>query len=106
MFAAAGNTHVTTPTQPAANPNVYAVTAGLNGQVASWANYGSFVDILGPGTSYATINGQTWVVTGTSSAAAYTSGKTAGLADSTGVSPTSAATTIQTSMGFQSTIQK
>jgi hypothetical protein len=75
FFAAAGNTPTTAPTYPAANPLVYAVTASNSaGQIAPYANYGSFVDLIAPGTSYMNYGGTTYRVTGTSPATAYVSG--------------------------------
>ena len=50
FFAAAGNQPVNTPTYPAAIPGVNAVTAVQQGQIASYADYGSFVDMALPGT--------------------------------------------------------
>jgi hypothetical protein len=82
FFSAAGNEPVTTPTYPAAYPEVVAVTAGdRNGQIAGYANRGNFVDIMTPGTSVVPFNGQSFVVSGTSAATAYASGIAAGLAD-------------------------
>lgn len=101
MFAAAGNAPVTTPTQPAAHPSVYAVTAGQDGQVASFANRGAFVDIIAPGTSYAVINGRTWMVAGTSSATAYATGRAAGVAETSQVSPATAAAQVRSSLAFK-----
>ena len=51
FIAAAGNTPVTTPFYPAAYPEVMAVTAIDQGQLASYANRGSFVSLGAPGTS-------------------------------------------------------
>ena len=79
IFASAGNTPVNTPTYPAAVPGVNAVTAlGAPGQLATYANYGSFVELALPGTSYVYLGNQGYVVQGTSSAAAYASGIAAG----------------------------
>ena len=79
VFASAGNTPVNTPTYPAAVPGVNAVTAlGAPGQLASYANYGSFVELALPGTSYVYLGSQGYVVQGTSPAAAYASGIAAG----------------------------
>ena len=81
FFAAAGNQPVTTPTYPAAYPEVEAVTAGSGqGQIADYANRGSFVDLMLPGTSIVPYDGQSWAVTGTSTATAYASGIAAGIA--------------------------
>ncbi|MGA2245015.1 MAG: S8 family serine peptidase, partial [Verrucomicrobiota bacterium] len=79
IFAAAGNEPVTTPNYPAAIPGVNAVTAlGAPGQLASYADYGSFVDMALPGQSIVYMGNQPWVVQGTSSATAYASGVAAG----------------------------
>jgi len=85
FFGAAGNEPVTTPTYPAAYPEVVAVTAGdYKGQIASYANRGNFVDIVAPGTSVVYFNGQAYYVSGTSAAAAYATGLAAGSAEKTG----------------------
>jgi thermitase len=79
IFAAAGNEPVTTPNYPAAIPGVNAVTAlSSSGQLASYADYGSFVDMALPGSSVVYLGNQAWVVQGTSSATAYASGVAAG----------------------------
>ena len=50
IYAAAGNDPVTTPTYPAAYPEVIAVTAtDSTGNIASYANRGSFIDMTAPG---------------------------------------------------------
>ena len=75
VVASAGNKPVTTPTFPAAYNGVLAVTAGVApGELAPYANRGSFVDIMAPGTSFVNYNGMPWRVTGTSPAAAFVSG--------------------------------
>lgn len=75
VFAAAGNTPGTADTYPAADPGVNAVTALSGpGQLASYADDGSFVDMALPGTSYAYLNGQAYMVQGTSPATAYATG--------------------------------
>ena len=79
IFAAAGNQPVNTPTYPAAIPGVNAVTAlGQPGQLASYANYGSFVEMALPGASVVYLGNQAYVVQGTSPATAYASGVAAG----------------------------
>jgi hypothetical protein len=83
IFAAAGNQPVTTPFYPAADPGVIAVTAVDQGQIASYANRGSFVDLAAPGSSVVYLGGQPYLVQGTSASAAYVSGAAAGLLDST-----------------------
>lgn len=74
VVAAAGNSPVTTPTYPAAWPEVVAVTAGSGGQIDSYANRGPFVDIIAPGTSYVSGAGHTWMIQGTSVSTAFLSG--------------------------------
>ncbi|HXT13387.1 MAG TPA: S8 family serine peptidase [Candidatus Angelobacter sp.] len=96
FFAAAGNQPVTTPEYPAAYPEVESVTAGSGpGQVADYANRGSFVDLLLPGTSIVPYDGQSWAVTGTSTSTAYATGIAAGLADAGGKCPTQVIPTMQ-----------
>ena len=58
VFAAAGNQPGTMPTYPAAIPGVNAVTALGPGQLASYADYGSFVDMALPGTSVVYLGSQ------------------------------------------------
>ena len=79
VFAAAGNQPVTSQTFPAATPGVIAVTAlGQPGQLASYANRGSFVSLALPGASVVYLGSQAYVVQGTSAATAYASGVAAG----------------------------
>jgi hypothetical protein len=83
FIGAAGNTPVTTPFYPAAYPEVMAVTAIDQGQLASYANRGSFVSLGAPGTSVIYFDNQPYYVTGTSASAAFTSGIAAGYMDAT-----------------------
>lgn len=100
FFAAAGNQPVTTPTYPAAYPEVEAVTAGSGpGQVADYANRGNFVDLMLPGTSIVPFGGQSWAVTGTSTSTAYASGIAAGLADSSRNCPSGVISQVQSKFG-------
>ena len=79
IFAAAGNQPVSTPMYPAAIPGVNAVTAlAAPGQLASYANFGSFVEMALPGSSVVYLGDQGFVVQGTSPATAYASGIAAG----------------------------
>ncbi|HEY5041095.1 MAG TPA: S8 family serine peptidase [Verrucomicrobiae bacterium] len=79
IFAAAGNQPVNTPTYPAALSGVNAVTAlGAPGQLASYANYGSFVEMALPGASVVYLGSQAYVVQGTSPATAYATGVAVG----------------------------
>jgi len=82
VYAAAGNEPVTTPTYPAAYPGVVAVTAtDATGQIAPYANRGSFVDLAISGDNIVNYNNQSWFVEGTSTSTAFASGMAAGLAD-------------------------
>ena len=79
IFAAAGNQPVSTPNYPAAISGVNAVTAlGSANSLASYANYGSFVDMALPGASVVYLGNQAFVVQGTSASTAYASGIAAG----------------------------
>ena len=87
FLAAAGNQPVTTPTYPAAYPGVIAVTAETtSGQIADYANRGSFVQAGAPGQSIVFFNNQAYLVTGTSVSAAFASGLAAGMKENTGQS--------------------
>jgi hypothetical protein len=83
FIGAAGNQPVTTAFYPAAYPEVMAVTAVDQGQLASYANRGSFVSLGAPGTSIVYFDGQPYQVMGTSASAAFTSGIAAGYLDTT-----------------------
>ena len=102
FFGAAGNQPVTTPVYPAAYPEVIAVTAGDHtGQIADYANRGSFVDIMAPGTSVVPFNGQSYVISGTSTATAYASGIAAGLADANQNCPPGVISTMRSRLGVK-----
>ena len=90
LIGAAGNTPVTTPFYPAAYPEVMAVTAIDQGQLASYANRGSFVSLGAPGTSVIYFDNQPYYVTGTSASAAFISGIVGGYLESTHNSPSQA----------------
>ena len=80
VFASAGNSPTTDLTYPAANPYTIAVTAAdWQGNIAPYANRGSFVDVKAPGSSKVHFNGLTYLSTGTSTATAYISGQAAAL---------------------------
>jgi hypothetical protein len=86
IYAAAGNEPVTTPTYPAAYPEVISVTATDNtGHIASYANRGSFIDMTAPGDNVVGFNGQSYLVEGTSTSTAFATGAAAGLADASHV---------------------
>lgn len=82
IYAAAGNDPVTTPTYPAAYPEVVAITAtDRSGQIAPYANRGSFIDMTAPGDNIVAFGGQNYVVEGTSTSTAFVTGAAAGLVD-------------------------
>jgi hypothetical protein len=57
---------------------VIAVTATQGGQLAPYADFGSFVSLALPGASVVYFGGQAYVVQGTSPATAYATGVAAG----------------------------
>jgi hypothetical protein len=81
IIAAAGNEPVATPVYPAAYPEVLAVTAADGrGQIAPYANYGAFVDVVAPGTALIEFDNRPYLGSGTSYATAHVTGIAAGLA--------------------------
>jgi hypothetical protein len=101
FVSAAGNTPVTTPFYPAAYTEVLAVTAVDQGQIAPYANRGSFVSLGAPGTSVIYYNNQPYYVVGTSASAAFTSGLAAGYAETTGNSGDKVKTFLVINLGFK-----
>jgi len=87
VVAAAGNEPTGEPVYPGADPNVLAVTAGdRNGNLASYANWASFVDVIAPGNSIVSFNSRAYLVSGTSVSTAYVSGFASGLTFKNGTS--------------------
>lgn len=85
ILAASGNEPVTSPTYPAAYPEVIAVTAlTQGGNIAPYANRGDFVDAGAPGSAVVSYAGQGYSVTGTSVSTAHGTGIAAALAISSG----------------------
>ncbi len=83
IFAAAGNEPTTAPVFPAAWNEVTAVTAGnRDGSIASYANRGSFVDVIAPGQAIVKANGEFFRVSGTSASTALVTGQAAATAAS------------------------
>ena len=78
FFAAAGNDSSSTATYPAADTGVIAVTATQNGQIASYANYGNFVDLAFPGATVIYLGGTAYLVQGTSVSTATATGVAVG----------------------------
>ena len=105
MFAAAGNEPVTTPTYPAAYPGVIAVTASdPSGGIASYANRGSFVQMIAPGDNIVPFDGQNYLVEGTSTSTAIVAGMAAGMADAAHACADQAAALLQKSAPTSSAI--
>jgi subtilisin family serine protease len=95
VFASAGNSPTTDPTWPAASPNALAVTAtDWSGNIAPYANRGSFIDLKAPGSNRIYHNGQVYISTGTSTATAFVSGQAAALT-ARGLAPLDASAAIQ-----------
>lgn len=91
FVGAAGNQPVTTPNYPAAIPNVLAVTSiDANGQIASYANRGSFIDVGLPGMVNFSYNEFLYTSQGTSMAAGVASGLAARLAEKNAITVTAA----------------
>jgi hypothetical protein len=102
FFAAAGNEPVTTPYYPAAYQEVTAVTAGdKRGNLASYANRGEFVDVVGPGTTIVYFNNRAHLVSGTSAATAFVTGMAAGLAAKTGTSVSNVESQVRKNLAFK-----
>ena len=96
IYAAAGNEAVTTPTYPAAYPEVISVTAtDSTGKIASYANRGSFIDMTAPGDNVVGFDGQSFLVEGTSTSTAFVTGAAAGLADAAHASADQATALLQ-----------
>jgi hypothetical protein len=91
MFAAAGNDASPQPFYPAAYPETISVTASSQGQLASYANYGSFINLIAPGSGVVYFGGSAYLVSGTSTSAAFMSGRTAALADANHLTAAAAA---------------
>lgn len=105
IFAAPGNEPSAAPTYPAAYPEVIAVTASDSaGQLASYANRGTFIDLIAPGTSVVPYEGDTWVVNGTSVSTAYAAGIAAGLLAETGRPASEILAQMRARMSFQSPV--
>lgn len=74
FYTAKGNTPISTPVFPAADPGATAVTAlDANGQVVPWANRAALSAVGAPGTVVISFNNQTYLVQGTSPATAIVS---------------------------------
>ena len=106
VFAAAGNNASAQPFYPAAYSQVISVTAGNDGQLAPYANYGSYINLIVPGSAVVYYDNQPYLVSGTSTSSAITSGLAAGVADSKRVSPVAAAGALLNTAALQFTPKK
>ena len=100
MIGAAGNEPVTTPYYPAAYPEVNAVTAIDQGQLAPYANRGSFVSLGAPGSNIVPYGNLAYGVQGTSVSTAYVSGVAAGYMDYARANTQAAQTFIRSKFGI------
>jgi hypothetical protein len=91
FVASAGNKPTTTPMYPAGYPEVNSITAGDSpNSIAPYANISPSNDAMAPGAARIQFNGMSYIIQGTSPAAAYFSGAVAvGVAN--GQSPAQAA---------------
>lgn len=107
IYAAAGNEPVTTPTYPAAYPEVISVTAtDSTGKIASYANRGSFIDMTAPGDNVVGFDGQNYFVQGTSTSTAFVSGAAAGIADASHACADQAESLLQKSLPHSSILKQ
>jgi hypothetical protein len=102
VIAAAGNVPTDLRVFPAAYPEVLAVTAGdAQGNVAHYANYGEFVDLLGPGTSLVQFDNRVYRGTGTSYATAHISGAAAAYLATGGGNPVAVDALLRQHYGYR-----
>jgi hypothetical protein len=99
MIGAAGNEPVTTPYYPAAYPEVNAVTAIDQGQLAPYANRGSFISLGAPGNNVVPFGSLAYGVQGTSVSSAIVSGVAAGYMDYSHANTQAAQTYIRSKFG-------
>jgi hypothetical protein len=103
LIGAAGNEPVTTPFYPAAYTGVNAVTAIDQGQLAPYANRGSFISLGAPGNNLVPFDNLAFGVQGTSVSSAYISGVAAGYMDNTHSSTAQAQTFLNNNFGVKIT---
>ncbi|MCF7669127.1 MAG: S8 family serine peptidase [Verrucomicrobia bacterium] len=87
VLAAAGNMGSNRDFFPAADPEVFAVTAAaLDGGIEEYANTGEYIDAAAPGTTLVGFGGRTYLVSGTSVSSAWMSGWMSAYSDKEGIS--------------------
>jgi hypothetical protein len=106
LIGAAGNEPVTTPFYPAAYSGVNAVTAIDQGQIASYANRGSFISLGAPGSNLIPFDNLAFGVQGTSVSSAYISGVAAGYMDSSHSTTAQAQSFLNSNFGVKITPSK
>ncbi|MDA7915899.1 S8 family serine peptidase [Verrucomicrobia bacterium] len=101
ITAAAGNQGSSTPSYPAAYPEAVSVTAvDTKGNLTSYANTGSTVDAVGPGTNLAEFSEGVFRSEGTSVAAPHVAGATAARIEA-GLSPAAASQSVVEAAPYQ-----
>jgi hypothetical protein len=103
VFAAAGNNASPEAFYPAAYPETVSVTAGSKGQLAPYANYGSFINLMAPGSGVVYFGSSAYLVNGTSTATAFMSATAAATADSKHVSIPNAVNALLNTPAFKFT---
>ncbi len=101
LIGAAGNSPVTTPYYPAAYPEVHAVTAIDQGQIAPYANRGSFISLGAPGGNVIAFGNMAYGVEGTSVSSAILSGLAAGFMEANHATPAQTQTFLQSNFGIR-----
>jgi hypothetical protein len=101
FIAAAGNDGSTEKFYPAAYPEVLAVTALDNGQLAPYANHGDFVSLAASGTSIISYGGRSYYAMGTSEAAPKVAGTLAAHVESSHPSMAESRSYLGTTYGFK-----
>jgi hypothetical protein len=82
IFAAAGNEGSSEAFYPASYPEVNSVGSVANGKLTSYSNFGPTVDLVAPGTGVVPWGSGAYLISGTSTSTAYTTGTAAGTAAS------------------------
>jgi len=101
FIAAAGNDGSTEKFYPAAYPEVLAVTALDNGQLAPYANHGDFVSLAASGTSIISYGGRSYYAMGTSEAAPKVAGGLAAYVENSHPSMPERRSYLGTTYGFK-----
>ena len=103
VFAAAGNNASPELFYPAAYPETISVTAGSKGQLAPYANYGPFINLMAPGSGVVYFGNAAFLVNGTSTSTAFMTATAAATADAKRVSIPSAVNALLNTPAFKFT---